>query len=151
MCVQQQHMSMLELLRTERREGESDLGIACWREICHRRRLRTIEAVLRQRAHSAPTKNEEEIMDITENRRYRITVDYEANSEDWWAAAKENLGSAPEALRPLITGCGVSEISVAGEVAAEIVAWSAALPGWDSGHEFEREQLRVEAEVDAEA
>lgn len=59
-----------------------------------------------------------------------ITVDYEHNCETWWDGARtEAKGNPPAACVGLLDS--VDTLCVSDEDAAEFVAWSAKIDGWD--------------------
>lgn len=63
-----------------------------------------------------------------------IAVDYENNSDAWWQAARA-ASDAPAAIRPLLAVGGADSVEVAADELPALLAWCAALPGWDGGPE----------------
>lgn len=74
---------------------------------------------------------------------YTIKVDYENNTEEWWAAARAST-TMPEFLRPLIHDIECGEIVVSAPKAKQAKAWCASLPGWNDGPEYAIHTLLID-------
>ena len=61
-----------------------------------------------------------------------VSIDYENNSEGWWDSARERRGTAPVEIAAILDPYGPDRVVIAPGRRDGIVAWCAAIPGWDN-------------------
>jgi len=61
-----------------------------------------------------------------------ISVDFENNAEEWWAAA-QTATNVPSAIAPLLFQTRTDSVRLDSHNAARALEWCESLPGWDNG------------------
>lgn len=79
----------------------------------------------------------------------RISIDWENNAEDFWAAvhaALEEPAGLPHSIRESIRKLAeeADSITLSPPIAQELWAWAMGLPGWDTGPQFAKYPLLKE-------